>query len=166
MGRVIRNHGLDGALRIKCHSDNPQRFQAGNSVTVGDAERAIVSCQSLPGEYAILRLDGIVDVQTAQLLAGQWLYAATDSGPELPPGEYYHYQLVGLQVTTDEGENLPRSPDPGSNDVYVVGEGAEILLPAVVVSKSTSPPDKCWYTSSTACANPEPNPTIRDLGVN
>ena len=136
VGRVIRNHGLDGALRIKCHSDNPQRFQAGNSVTVGDAERAIVSCQSLPGEYAILRLDGIVDVQTAQLLAGQWLYAATDSGPELPPGEYYHYQLVGLQVTTDEGENLGQIREvliTGSNDVYVVesSEGAELLLPAV-----------------------------------
>ena len=55
---------------------------------------------------------------------------------DLPPGEYYHYQLVGLAVVTEQGEELGTLQEvlvTGSNDVYVVQSeaGDEILLPAV-----------------------------------
>ena len=52
------------------------------------------------------------------------------------PGEYYHYQLVGLTVITEQGERLGRVQEvlvTGSNDVYIVksDDGAELLLPAI-----------------------------------
>lgn len=64
------------------------------------------------------------------------MIAPTDSDPQLPPGEYYHYQLVGLTVITDHGENLGTIQEvlaTGSNDVYVVtsDSGQEVLLPAI-----------------------------------
>jgi 16S rRNA processing protein RimM len=56
--------------------------------------------------------------------------------PELPEGEYYHHQLVGLNVVTDEGHELGVLADileTGANDVYVVraADGNETLLPAI-----------------------------------
>jgi 16S rRNA processing protein RimM len=55
--------------------------------------------------------------------------------PELLPGEYYWYDLIGLQVVTSEGESLGQLSEiiaTGSNDVYVVkGEGREYLIPAL-----------------------------------
>lgn len=90
----------------------------------------------LPGGYALLRLEGLESVETVRSLAGQWLVAPGEPVPDLPPGEYYHYQLVGLEVVTDQGEELGTLQEvlvTGSNDVYVVrsATGDEILLPAI-----------------------------------
>ena len=90
----------------------------------------------LPGGYALFRLEGLENVDAVRPLAGQWLVAPEDPVPDLPPGEYYHYQLVGLTVVTDLGEDLGTLQEvlvTGSNDVYVVqsASGEEILLPAV-----------------------------------
>ncbi len=137
VGRVIRPHGSDGTLRVQPYSDNPARFQVGGNLTVAGKSRAISDFRMLPGGYALLRLEGLENVDAVRALADQWLVAPTDSAPDLPPGEYYHYQLVGLTVVTDEGEDLGTLREvliTGSNDVYVVQSeaGEEILLPAVL----------------------------------
>ena len=136
MGRIIRGHGLDGTLRIQPLSDNPARFQAGSTLTVAGQLRTIDSCAHLPDGHALLRLEGLNDPNAARRLSGEWLLAPEDSAPELPPGEYYHYQLVGLSVITDQGEKLGEVREvleTGSNDVYVVASpnGGELLLPAI-----------------------------------
>lgn len=136
VGRVIRNHGTDGTVRVQPYSDNPTRFKVGNSLTVGEASRVIADFRMLPNGYALLRLDGLGSSDAVRPLAGQWLLVPEDPVPDLPPGEYYHYQLVGLTVITDQGEHLGAVKDvlvTGSNDVYVVTSesGEEILIPAV-----------------------------------
>ena len=136
VGRIIRSHGLDGSLRIQSLSDNPARFQAGSTLTVAGRTRTVASCHHLPDGYALLRLEGLNDPYAARRLSGEWLIAPTDSDPQLPQGEYYHYQLVGLTVITDQGENLGTVQEvleTGSNDVYVVTSesGEEVLLPAI-----------------------------------
>ena len=136
VGRIIRSHGLDGSLRIQSLSDNPTRFQAGNTLTIAGQTRIVASCHHLPDGHALLRLEGLNDPYAARRLSGEWLIAPTDSEPQLPEGEYYHYQLVGLTVITDQGENLGTIQEvleTGSNDVYVVASdsGEEVLLPAI-----------------------------------
>ena len=123
-------------MRIQSYSDNPDRFQTGSLLVLAGRARAVASCRFLPDGYAILQLDGLEDAVTARNFTGEWLYAATDPETELPVGEYYHYQLVGLQVVTDQGENLGQVQEvliTGSNDVYVVKSesGSELLLPAI-----------------------------------
>ena len=53
----------------------------------------------------------------------------------LPPGLYYHHQLIGLAVFTEEGEHLGELTEvleTGANDVYVVtGPQGELLLPVI-----------------------------------
>ena len=136
VGRVIRPHGPDGTIRVQPYSDNPDRFQVGNNLTVAGTTRSISDFRMLPGGYALLRLDGLESVDTVRSLAGQWLVAPDEPVPDLPPGEYYHYQLVGLNVVTDQGEDLGTLQEvlvTGSNDVYLVKSASaeEILLPAV-----------------------------------
>ena len=136
VGRVIRAHGSDGTLRVQSLSDNPARFQVGSNLTVAGQTHAVAYFRELPGGYALLRLEGLESVDGVRPLAGQWLVAPPDPVPDLPPGEYYHYQLVGLTVVTDQGEDLGTLQEvlvTGSNDVYVVQSalGEEILLPAV-----------------------------------
>ncbi len=136
VGRIVRSHGMDGALRIRSHSDNPARFLAGSVLSVAGEPHTVASCQPLPDSHALLRLEGIANAHAARRLTGQWLLAPVDPAPALPPGEYYHYQLVGLTVITEQGERLGRVQEvlvTGSNDVYIVksDDGAELLLPAI-----------------------------------
>ena len=136
VGRIIRSHGFDGTLRVQSYSDNPSRFDVGNSLVVGGSTHTIADFRMLPAGYALLRLDGLESSNAVQSLAGQWLLAPEEPVLDLPPGEYYHYQLVGLAVVTDAGEHIGAVEDvlvTGSNDVYVVksATGEEILVPAV-----------------------------------
>ena len=61
--------------------------------------------------------------------------ASPDTNAELEEGEYFHYQLIGMSVRTEEGEDLGEIQEileTGSNDVYIVrGSGGELLIPAV-----------------------------------
>ena len=53
----------------------------------------------------------------------------------VPAGVFYLHQIEGLEVFTEEGENLGRVTEilkTGANDVYVVqGAKGEMLLPAI-----------------------------------
>ncbi len=53
----------------------------------------------------------------------------------LPEGQYYHDQMIGLQVKTTQGELIGTVTDiltGKSNDNYIVrGERGEILIPAI-----------------------------------
>ena len=130
------HHGLDGTLRIRSLSDNPNRFSIGESLHIAGRWRTIAAHQPLPKGQALLRLHDLENPAAARALAGEWLFAPIDPADALEPDEYYHYQLVGLSVVTDEGENLGTIQEilvTGSNDVYVVkpAAGPEILLPAI-----------------------------------
>ena len=53
----------------------------------------------------------------------------------LPEGQYYHHQIIGLQVRTTQGEllgNITEVLTGKSNDNYIVqGDRGEILIPAI-----------------------------------
>ena len=53
----------------------------------------------------------------------------------LPEGQYYHHQIIGLQVRTTQGEllgNVIEVLTGKSNDNYIVqGAKGDILIPAI-----------------------------------
>jgi 16S rRNA processing protein RimM len=67
-----------------------------------------------------------------------------DEHHPLSEGQFYHYQIMGLEVRTTAGEVLGRVEQiisTGSNDVFVVrGPRGEVLIPAVDVVVSSVDP--------------------------
>ncbi len=135
VGLVLGPHGTDGALRVKSLSDVPQRFDAGRDLFLRGRPYRVVRSVLRPPEQVILKLDEVRTRAAARALAGVEVTVAATSAPVLPAGEYYHFQLLGLRVMTEEGAELGRIREvivTGSNDVYVVaGPEGEVLLPAV-----------------------------------
>lgn len=84
----------------------------------------------------VVRLDAIGDRTTAESLRGTHL-AVSHGEIEAPPaGSFYHYQIVDMDVSTEDGTPLGQVVQilpTGSNDVYVVrdGDGKETLVPAL-----------------------------------
>lgn len=137
VGFLRRPHGIRGELIMDMHTDFPERLKTGLTVFVGEEYQPMVIASRRPhGAGLLVRFRGIKTPEEAGLYRNTWVYVPTASRPELPEGEYYHHQLVGLNVVTDEGRELGVLADileTGANDVYVVrdAEGNETLLPAI-----------------------------------
>ena len=135
VGIILGSHGVNGELRVRVLSDVPHRFDQGETLYLGSQPLRILSSSRGRSDNLIIKLQGIDTPGAARELVGQELSCKADSAPDLPENEYFHYQLMGLQVLTEEGERLGRITEiivTGSNDVYVVsGDKGEILLPAL-----------------------------------
>jgi len=136
VGRILGPHGLWGSVRIEVYTDVPHRFDTGETLYIGSAPYQVSSCGSGKPNQLILTFHGLTTHSQAQALVDQWITVPISQTPDLPPGEFYHFQLLDLLVLTQDGEELGRVSDileTGSNDVYIVsGEGGEILIPALV----------------------------------
>ena len=135
VGRVASAHGVSGGIMVNVLSDVPHRFDQGQALHIGDRSYSIAHSSLAPNGQVVLRLQGVDSVDAAKGLAGQPVTVPQSSVPPPREGEYYHFQLLGLKVLTDDGECLGRVKEileTGSNDVYVVsGESGEVLIPAL-----------------------------------
>lgn len=136
IGRVAAPRGVRGELRVNIETDAPERF--------GDLERVLLGEDHVPFRVesaqvhrgqALLTLEGIEDRDAAEAWRGAYVYVLSDDALPLEEGEYYHHQIVGLEVVTEDDEALGRVTEilsTGANDVYVVqGRRGEVLLPAL-----------------------------------
>ena len=135
VGRVLGSHGVYGEVRAEVLTELPHRFDPGEMLFLQEESFRIQSSSRSSGHTVILKLEGIDGPAAAKTLTGQELLAQPEESPDLPEGEYFHYQLIGMQVITEAGEDLGNIMEiiiTGSNDVYVVsGPSGEVLLPAI-----------------------------------
>ncbi len=136
VARVVGVHGRDGGLNIKLLSDLPGRFDQGNELLVDQRPHLISASRQTGPDSAIVWLEGVASRSQATPFAGKYLSASPADESTLDEGEYFHYQLIGMRVRTDEGEDLGELQEileTGSNDVYIVRDaGVELLIPATV----------------------------------
>ena len=138
VGRICRPVGLRGEVIVEPTGDDPDRFAAGRRFFLeGGQPDEVVVRSSRPARKRTLAVsfEACDSIETAEALRGRRLYVRPEDLPPLPPGEYYNYQLLGLEVVDATGATLGRVEailETGSNDVYCVGKGQEeILIPAV-----------------------------------
>ena len=135
VARVMGPHGRDGGLSVRLLSDLTGRFDPGQVLLIDHVPHSITASRQTGPDNALLWLEGISSRNQASPLTGKYLNANPDDSAELEEGEYFHYQLIGMRVCTDEGEALGEIQEileTGSNDVYIVrGNGGELLIPAV-----------------------------------
>jgi len=134
---VVRPHGLDGTLKVKVESDNPDRFRAGSRLLIngpGPAASAAVERFVPQGRFGLLKLEGIDSVEQALALRNADLAVGEQELRPLPSGDYYTFQLLGLKVTSLEGLELGRVVQIETlpaGDIYLVqGPEGNFYVPA------------------------------------
>jgi 16S rRNA processing protein RimM len=123
IGRVGKPHGLDGSFFVERASDDPERFEVGAVLHVG-GETARVEASKRSGGRPVIRLDRAV-------ARGAELTIPRDELPPTREGEYYAFQLVGLEVEEESGRALGRVAQvvPGvANDVLELDSGLALPL--------------------------------------
>jgi len=124
VGKVGKPHGLEGAFVVEEGSEDPERFAEGVTLLV-DGKPARVVESKRAGGRPVIRLD-------REAVRGAPIEVERDALPEPAEGEYYAFQLVGLEVEEEGGEKLGRVTEVTSgpaNDVLELDTG--IALPLV-----------------------------------
>jgi 16S rRNA processing protein RimM len=135
VGRILGPHGTSGQLNARIHSDDPDRFNSGEKLFCNGFPLQIVYSKRTRSNQIILQFESVDSVEAARTLSGQWLTIPQENVAQLPEGEYFHFQLLGLRVVTDQDEDLGEIAEvieTGSNDVYLVdGDLGQVLIPAI-----------------------------------
>jgi 16S rRNA processing protein RimM len=136
IGKVLRPQGIRGELRLEIHTDSPTHLDDIETVYIGEKRKPYTLLgYRLHQGVLLITIEGSDDRSTADTFRGQLVSVKFEEAAPLKAGEFYHHQVVGLTVVTDEGETLGQVSEiitTGANDVYVVaGEGGEVLLPAI-----------------------------------
>jgi len=133
VGHVIKAWGIRGEVKVEVLTDFPGRFDPGNVLYI-DGHPLTVERTRPHKEHLMVKLRSIDDLTTASKLQGRNLEIPIRQVPDLPDGQYYRFQVVGLEVCGTNGEPVGKIEDilpTGSNDVYVVrGPRGEVLIPA------------------------------------
>lgn len=137
VGMFRRPHGVRGDILFTVLTDFPERLRPGTLVYVGEEKRVFKITRRRPHNDGILfGFEGISTPEQAARYTGKTVFVRADDRPPLPEGEYYHHQILGLNVFDDTGRSLGQVTEileTGANDVYVVKTpaGRELLLPAI-----------------------------------
>jgi len=123
VGRVGKPHGLAGAFFVEQASDDPDRFTVGATLLVAGEPTEVVESKRAGGR-PVIRLDREVD-------RGAAIEVERSALPQPDEGEYYAFQLVGLEVQEEGGAILGRvveiSTNP-ANDVLELDTGLALPL--------------------------------------
>ena len=134
MGRVAAPWGVRGDLKVEPLTDFPERFRRGAALWLR-GRRCEVERSRWSRGLVYLALSGIDSRDAAEELRGALLEVPENELTPLPEGQYYQFQVLGLEVRTPEGDLLGRLVEvlsTGANDVYVVRGGSkELLIPAI-----------------------------------
>ena len=133
VGQVVGAFGVEGAVKVVPLTDFADRFAPGSELLLaGFARRVEWSRRRSAG--LVVKLSGLDSRTLAEMHRGGYLEIEDSALRPLPPGRWYHHQLVGLSVTTEGGEDLGRLAgvlERPANDVWVTSrDGVEHLIPA------------------------------------
>lgn len=143
VGRIVKSHGLRGEVVVRALTDDPGRFKHFDEIvatakdgTSSVLKLAFVRTNERQGSSKVhLRFEGVESREQADALRGQVLSVHRE---ELPLGEdeYFLFDLAGLEVTTNVGEEVGFVKEvrryPGQDIIVVAStDGRESLIPDV-----------------------------------
>lgn len=143
VGRLVKAHGLKGALKLELYTDSPdQRFRAGQELELQVPETSewfgkTVKVAELRfyNQSPVLFLEGIQDRSQAETLVKAILLIETDL-EQLPedPDAWYDHQLVGLTALVGEevvGKVIRVDHLPAQDLLAIETSSGEVLVPFV-----------------------------------
>lgn len=139
VGVISNTHGVRGEVKIFPTTDDISRFKKLKQcvIDVGREQIAVEveSCKFFK-QTPILKFKSIDTLNDVERYKGKDLLVSREHAVKLKKNEFFIVDLIGLQVVSDEGQDIGVLTDvlqTGANDVFVVetGEGDEVLIPYI-----------------------------------
>lgn len=134
VARVLRPHGVRGEVAIELLGGDRERLRPGMALRGPSGDVTIEAVRG-GGDRLFCRLRGVDGRDQAAAISGGYLEVARSASRPLAEGEFFHFQLVGLEVQDPKGRKRGELVDVEAypaHDVYVVRTPAsELRVPAV-----------------------------------
>ena len=134
IGKISAPHGVRGEVRIVPLTDFPERFENLKTVFLEDDSKMELESVKFSNKFIIAKFKNINSRNDIEIFNGKLLMLNRSDIPSLPEGEYYNFDIIGLEVIDNKGSKLGKITEvlkTGSNDVYVVDGKKQILVPAL-----------------------------------
>ena len=139
VGVITTTHGVRGEVKVYPTTDEPERFLDLDYVlldTGREHRRLDIKNVRFFKNLAILKFDGIDNINDIEKYKGRDLWIPREEAQELDEDEYYIADLLGMKVLLEDGSEFGTLRDvmeTGANDVYIVDsvKHGEVLLPAI-----------------------------------
>ena len=139
VGVITTTHGVRGEVKVFPTTDDPARFKKLKNVILDTGKEKLeleIAGVKFFKNMVILKFKGIDDINDVEKYRKKSLYVTRENAVKLKKDEYFIADLIGMKVSTDEGEELGTLSDvmqTGANDVYVISmtDGEEVLIPAI-----------------------------------
>ena len=144
VGAIMGAFGVHGEVRLKSFTADPEAIADYAPLLTEDGARAfkIQLTRQIPQGFAA-RLSDVRSREDAEGLKGTRLYVPRDRLPSLPDDEFYHADLIGLQVVDTGGAALGRVKavlNHGAGDILEIHQPAgkgTLLLPFTLAAVPT-----------------------------
>ncbi len=105
IGKILRPHGIKGAVKVECFVD--EHFSTFKDVYVTEkrAKAVVKNVQSLNKDFYIVTFDIIPDVDTAEKFRNQSIYIDRDNYKDFKD-KIYMADLINKPVINQKGENI------------------------------------------------------------
>ena len=139
VGVITTTHGIRGEVKVFPTTDDPKRFLDLKNVILDDGKTTLdLEIQNVKffKNLVILKFKGIDNINDIEKYKKAGLYVTREDAVELEEDEYFIADLIGMDVISEEGEQLGTISDvlqTGANDVYVISSKGQkdLLLPAI-----------------------------------
>jgi 16S rRNA processing protein RimM len=137
VGKLRRAHGVHGEMVLEVLTDFPERLRKGKQVYLGEQRQVLtIRGKRNHAEGMLIAFDGYDTPESVAAIRNQWVYVRSREVPTLDTQEYYHHQMIGLRVVSEEGRLIGSVEDileTGAHDILLVRSptGAEVLIPTV-----------------------------------
>ena len=134
IGKIVRPHGIKGAVRAETYTSNPQRFKKLKEVIIDSKTIAVESVSIDPSNFMLIKLVGIDTMDDAEKLRNKNVVIKRSQLQEPENGTYYIDDLIGSDVLVDGDKIgiLTKIEQFGSADVYEVTlEQGTVNFPAI-----------------------------------
>ena len=134
VGSIAGSFGVRGEVRLKSYCSDPEAIETYGDLTSEDgAIVTSVGLISVTKNGFAARLSAVSTKEQADALKGTKLYTDRDRLPDLPDDEFYHADLIGLEVLDTGGTRLGKVKavlNHGASDLLELHVGGEtVLLP-------------------------------------
>jgi len=137
MGRIAAPHGVKGWIKVQPLTAATRSLLDYRSWWIGGEggwqEHGVVS-GSAQGRTLLAKIEGCDDREAAAALKGMTVAVPRALLPAVQAEEYYWADLIGLRVVNETEQALGRVTavmQTGANDVLVVQDGRERLIPFI-----------------------------------
>ena len=135
LGKIVNAVGLKGEVKVYNYSDSEEVYERTPEIYAGDRLLKVQNVR-IQKNMVILKLSGIDDRNAAEAAKGTELFITEADLPELPEGQFYIRDLIGMEVEEQGGSFHGVVTDVLQNtaqDIFEVkrDDGKTVLIPKV-----------------------------------